>query len=92
MQITPSLGPPTVPTADQRLMQQAKALEAGFLSEMLSFTGLGATPQGFGGGAGEEQFGSFLRDEQARLMVEKGGIGLAEQIFESMKRGADDAT
>lgn len=75
---------PTAPR-DIALMDKAKALEAGFLAEMLSFTGLGETPADFGGGAGEGQFASFLREEQARLMVERGGIGLAAQIFETLK-------
>lgn len=81
--------PPTSPVQRQEevLMQKAKELEAAFLSEMLSFTGLGEAPEGFGGGgAGEDQFSSFLRNEQARLMVERGGIGLAERLFDSMKR------
>lgn len=76
-----------IPRPETRLMQQAKALEAGFLAEMLSYTGLGTSPSGFGGGAGEEQFASFLRQEQARLMVDRGGIGLAEQLFKAMNRG-----
>lgn len=66
------------------LMEKARALEAAFLSEMLSFSGLGAAPEGFGGGPGEEQFASFLRHEQAQLMVQQGGLGLAEQIFRSL--------
>lgn len=70
---------------DARLMEKAQQLEAAFLSEMLSFTGLGAAPDGFDGGAGEEQFSSFLRAEQAKLMVERGGIGLAAVIFDSLK-------
>ena len=78
---------------DQVLMRKAKELETAFLSEMLAFTGLGAAPEGFGGGAGEEQFSSFLRSEQARLMVDRGGIGLAQQIFMSLKHkeGGQDA-
>jgi flagellar protein FlgJ len=70
---------------DEMLMQKSQALEAAFLAEMLSFTGLGETSDDFGGGAGEEQFASFLRQEQARLMVERGGIGLSQQIFEQLK-------
>jgi Rod binding domain-containing protein len=70
---------------DDRLMQKAKELETAFLAEILSFTGLGAASETMGGGAGEEQFASFLRTEQARLMVDQGGVGLAEMIFESLK-------
>lgn len=71
---------------DAALMEQARALEASFLSEMLSYSGLGAAQEDFGGGIGEEQFSSFLRQEQANLMVARGGIGLAEQLFRSMTR------
>ena len=84
--------PPRRPASDTApLMVQAKALEASFLSEMLGYAGVGKTPEGFGGGIGEDQFGSFLREEQARQMVEKGGIGLAEQLFHAMTKGQDHA-
>lgn len=72
------------------LMVQAKALESAFLSEMLSHAGFGVAQQDFGGGIGEEQFSSFLRQEQADLMVAKGGIGLAEHLFRAMTRGTPD--
>ena len=51
---------------------------------MLAHTGLDAQTGAFNGGIGEDQFASFLRQEQARLMVERGGIGLARTIFESL--------
>lgn len=68
------------------LKQKSQELEAAFLAEMLSFAGLGETESSFSGGIGEEQFSSFLRQEQAKLMVQHGGIGLAEQIFQSLVR------
>lgn len=77
--------PKPMQSRDAVLLERAKSLEAAFLAEMLSFSGLGAVSDGFGGGAGEEQFASFLRQEQAKLMVETGGIGLAEMIFDSLK-------
>lgn len=85
------IAPRTV-SSDDRLMQKAKELETAFLSEMLSFTGLGEASETMGGGAGEEQFASFLRAEQARLMVDQGGVGLAKLIFDSLKsrEGAPD--
>lgn len=55
------------------------AFEQMFLAEMLSHTGLGQT-SAFGGGIGEEQFRSFLVQEQARMLAESGGIGLAAVI------------
>lgn len=78
---------PSLPKSDDPLMQQARALEASFLSEMLSYAGMGKSQDAFGGGIGEEQFSSFLRQEQAERMVAKGGIGLAEKIFRSMTDG-----
>ena len=85
----------TTPTAsmpsahEARLRKAAEELEAAFLSEMLKSAGLGQTRQGFGGGAGEDQFASFLRDAQAKEMVRAGGIGLAESIFKSLKGQAN---
>ncbi|MDZ4392224.1 rod-binding protein [Cypionkella sp.] len=87
----PPMPPLRQPSAENPMWVQAKALEASFLSEMLGYAGVGKTPEGFGGGIGEDQFGSFLRDEQARQMVEKGGIGLAEQLFHAMTKGKDHA-
>ncbi len=83
MQISPNHRP-AMPDTQLPLREKARALEAAFLAEMLGHAGLGATEGGFGGGIGEQQFSSFLRQEQARLMVDKGGIGLAEQIFRAM--------
>ena len=84
--------PPDPPSArHQALHAKAQELETAFLAEMLAHTGLGESGDEFGGGAGETQFASFLRQEQARLMVEKGGIGLAEMIFQSMVEAENDA-
>lgn len=90
----PLVSPPALPAAapgdrDLALMHTAKELETAFLSEMLSFSGLGEVSEGFGGGAGEEQFASFLRAEQGRLMVEQGGVGLAAMIFDQLKSATE---
>ncbi|UYV39649.1 hypothetical protein N4R57_00125 [Rhodobacteraceae bacterium D3-12] len=50
-------------------MAAAQNLEATFLSEMLKAAGFGKSRGAFGGGAGEDQFASFLRDAQAQEMV-----------------------
>ena len=70
-------------------MARAQELETAFLAEMLSHTRLHESDGAFGGGAGEAQFASFLRKEQARLIVASGGIGLAELIFNSMTETED---
>ncbi|AGI70212.1 hypothetical protein OAN307_c48710 [Octadecabacter antarcticus 307] len=74
---------PTSAREDQ-LMAVAQSLEAVFLAEMLKSAGVGETPEDFGGGAGEDQFASFLRDEQAKQMTQAGGIGLAQSMFDAM--------
>lgn len=80
---------PLTPTSDAKLREVARDLEASFLSEMLKYSGLGKSRESFGGGAGEDQFASLLIDEQARAMVDAGGIGLAESIFENLKDKAN---
>lgn len=80
------ISPIAAPTQNrqQQLMSKAQELEATFLSEMLGYSGMSELQGAFGGGQGEAQFSSFLREEQARLIVESGGLGLAELIFNSM--------
>ncbi len=88
-QIPPAAANPAPnPALDRRavLMDKAKSLEAAFLSEMLSYAGLTGAEGEFSGGIGEDQFASFLRDTQARAIVDHGGIGLAEQLFQSLIR------
>lgn len=62
----------------------AQDFEAAFLAEMLKHTGINSTPESGGGGAGEDAFASFLTGEYARLLAERGGVGLAEQIFNAI--------
>lgn len=82
---------PTVPPrrAFSPLHEAAVALEATFLAEMLKSAGLGQGAGAFGGGAGEDQFSSFLLHEQATAMARAGGIGLAETIYHALKERAD---
>jgi peptidoglycan hydrolase FlgJ len=95
--LPPPLTPPAAPAkgrageSDAALRQAAESLEANFLSVMLKSAGLGEVPGLGGGGQGEEQFASFLRDEQARLMVQAGGIGLSEHLFQALKKGQSHA-
>lgn len=89
----PALTPAAPASAEVRnahLRKLSVELEASFLAEMLAHSGLGATRESFGGGAGEEGFASFLRQEQARALAQSGGIGLAEHIFESLKARTHD--
>lgn len=86
MMTLPVTGPSAQTGRDSKLWTTARNLEATFLAEMLKSAGLGRAPAAFGGGAGEEQFVSFLRDEEARAMTMHGGIGLAQDIFACLKR------
>lgn len=81
---------PSLPDQSEKHLRDVSVrLEASFLSEMLKSAGLGARGGSFGGGAGEDQFSSFLREAQAQRMAEAGGIGLAEGIFQSLKARTD---
>jgi Rod binding domain-containing protein len=81
-----SVQTPTLPPAKEAALREAaQKLEATFLAEMLKAAGLGQPRESFGGGVGEDQFGSFLVQEQALQMVRAGGIGLSEALFETLK-------
>lgn len=75
---------PAAPDPERAARETARAFEAAFLAEMLKHAGANRTPEATGGGAGEEAFASFLTQEHARLIAERGGVGLAEQIFNAM--------
>lgn len=82
--------PDTAPRGPE-LRAAAQRFEAAFLSEMLKGAGLGEQVSTFGGGTGETQFASFLRDAQAAKLAETGGIGIAEAVLASLQRRHDDA-
>lgn len=84
----PPLSDPTAPRTAS-LRAAAERLETSFLAEMLKSAGLGKTTEGFSGGAGEEQFASFLVDAQAAEMVRAGGIGLTESLFQTLSQRHD---
>lgn len=76
-----------IPDSRETAMRKlAVELEASFLAEMLKFGGLGESRDSFNGGVGEEAFSSMMVREQATLMAEGGGIGLAEHIVKSLLR------
>jgi peptidoglycan hydrolase FlgJ len=75
---------------EEQLLNAAQKLEASFLAEMLKAAGLGAARSSFGGGEGEDQFASFLVQEQAMQMVQAGGIGLSETLYEALKERQND--
>ena len=80
----------TPPSTANRLQAAAEDLEAAFLAEMLKSAGLGKTRQSFGGGAGEDQFSSFLLQHQAQQLARSGGVGLSEILLQSMMEKTND--
>ncbi|MEM6309067.1 MAG: rod-binding protein [Pseudomonadota bacterium] len=87
MQMTPidTSGAANSNKRDAALRVAAQKLEATFLAEMLKSAGLGETREAFGGGSGEDQFSSFLVQAQAEKIVDAGGLGLAEALFDALK-------
>jgi len=55
----------------------AEQLELAFLEEMLKYCGPPPSDGAFGGGAGEDQFSSFLTREHAALLADKLDLGFA---------------
>lgn len=84
MQLSPTAVP--VEHRNQHIRHAAQQLETTFFSQMLKSAGLGATQSSFGGGAGEEQFTSFLIDEHAKAITKNGGLGLSEKLFQALLR------
>lgn len=72
-------------TPHSRELSVGQKLETVFLSEMLKAAGFGEVSDSFGGGVGEGQFASFLRDAQAQEMVRAGGVGLAPYFDTTIK-------
>lgn len=62
------------------LEQTAKQFEAAFLAETLSHMGLDRTK----GVSGATPFGSFVNRAYAEQLVERGGLGLAENIVRAL--------
>lgn len=68
-----------------RLRAAAKRFEAVFLAEMLRHAGVGKMSEGFGGGPGEAAFRGHLTQAYADEIAERGGLGLADQVYRSMR-------
>lgn len=66
-------------------LKVAKELEAAFIAEVLKSISPESSGNGFGGGIGEEQFKSFLLEQQANAIMSKGGLGLAAHFVQSFE-------
>ncbi|MCA8869488.1 MAG: chemotaxis protein chel [Rhodobacteraceae bacterium] len=71
---------------DDPMFVAAQKFEASFIAEMLKSTGAGKPRDSFNGGAGEDGFSSFLVELRAEKIVDGGGFGLTEVVFEALKR------
>lgn len=58
-------------------MQAADKLEQAFLEEMLKYCGPAARQGEFSGGAGEDQFNSFLTREYSARLADRLDLGFA---------------
>lgn len=89
--LNPTAGLPPASEPHAQLREVAQDLEAAFLAEMLKHAGFGEArdEESFGGGIGEEQITSMLRNEHASAISAQGGLGLAESIFQSLVRRAE---
>ena len=77
--------PPSSRVEDEALWRAARSFEAVFTAEMLSHAGTSTARSAYGGGFAEETFRSLLSREWASSVVEAGGFGLAEKIYQSLK-------
>ncbi len=98
MPVTPIAAPPlpalerskAASPSDAAARKAAESFEASFLAEMLQYTGINSQPESFGGGAGEEAFGSLLTEQYAKLLAARGDFGIAERIFDILKEGTPE--
>ncbi|WP_265501584.1 rod-binding protein [Paracoccus beibuensis] len=71
-----------IPATPPRAVAVADQLERAFLEEMLKYCGPGALSGDFSGGAGEDQFASFLTQEHAAQMSRRLDLGFGRMLGE----------
>lgn len=72
-----------MPERKVALLAQAKEFESIFVAQMLNYSGLTealTSDSSFGGGA----FSSMLVEQYAEQLVENGGFGIAEHVYEQL--------
>lgn len=72
-------------TGTGRPARVAQQFEQAFLEEMLKYCGPKAGESPFSGGAGEEQFTSFMTHEYAEILSESLDLGLAASMKEHVR-------
>ena len=66
------------------IMERAREFEAVFVGQMLKYSGLEKAISSQSGGFGGEAYSSLLLEQYAGKIVEAGGFGLAEHIYEQL--------
>ena len=72
------------PERDAQIRERAIEFEATFVSQMLKYSGL-TESLAKQAGSGGDAFTSFLIDEYANEIVDQGGFGLADKIYDQLK-------
>lgn len=82
--ITATSAAPEKPARDEVMLERAKEFESVFVAQMLKHSGFEkalSADSGFGG----ENYASLLLNQYAAKIVDNGGFGLAEKIYEQLK-------
>lgn len=69
---------------DAQLREQAREFEAVFVSQMLKHAGLTEALSGSESRFGGEAFSNMLTEQYANELIEDGGFGLAEEIYQQL--------
>lgn len=80
--------PPAAAPPAAALQRAAEEFEAVFLGQMLAGLTEGLAPDGILGGP-DDPFAAMLRDEYARLISRKGGIGVADAVLRELMRAQE---
>ncbi|CAO3424172.1 rod-binding protein [Azospirillum endophyticum] len=78
------------PAKLSQLRKSAGEFESQFVSQMLSpmFEGI-QTDETFGGGRGEEMFRPMLVEQFGKQITQRGGFGIAKQVYEELLRAQE---
>lgn len=82
--ITATQTAPAKTARDEIMLERAKEFEAVFVAQMLKHSGFEkalSTDSGLGG----ENYASLLLNQYAARIVDNGGFGLADKIYEQLK-------
>ena len=80
----PAAQTPDRAARDAQLREQAREFEAVFVSQMLKHAGLTEALSGSESKFGGEAFSNMLTEQYAHELIEDGGFGLAEEIYQQL--------